>query len=561
MASEPNIPDFISLVDNLGQEYFSFNFDTLKKTLRPKNDTEIAVDMCTFLSESIKIKRRATGTFSTDLTSRDDLILAILSLLLLLVIEGTLTTILLRSRRGRISTFGFSIKQFIELAREFKFRYLLRGRRKIDTRRVNKRGSLGANTEYRKINPKLLVLACGVLTLTFGLEVVVLYLTSPRFEDVFNTDTAFQLIDSNPDWNEVRNNTRAATIRPCTAITLAGVEQGRTQISACLTSQGLSDSVEEFQKVTKTVEVTITTVVHEYGVEHNVQIGDISANYSARAYFVLAERINTNEGNAEQGEESTDEATSRKEKAKDSPKPRLMRRRVKFFNKEVLIGVMHKQLIAFLFTAYARETKDASLGIEALRDLNFARLKSENGPDVNIIQIQNSDRYRQVTSVKHTTKVEGRIPAGAPALQFALAVFKGSIAISLGGPDRYDLIMGSSNTFGKPALMWRETSRPLNWLSLIILFVCAFVVFAVLRYMFKPISTAEIAGAFVIGAVGADSARPPVLLADDEENNFSITFMSSNAGYRHDRGFSSSLDRTDRTEVPQESAHVISLPG
>lgn len=513
MPNDPSVPEFVSLLDKFEKQYFVFNLESVKKGSADLNNaTETGADICTFLSETIKINRRATGTFSTDLTSRDDLTLAIISLILLLVIEGTLTTILLRSNRGRINTLGFSVKQFIELAREFKFRHLLHGRR------GNPRRKVGANRQRRKINIKLLVIASFILLFTFGLEVVILYLSSPQLTDVKNTLTAFQLTSTNPDWNEVHKNARAATIRPCTAIIFSGVDQGSSQISSCLTAQGLPDSVEGFERVTGNISVTIRTTVHEYGDEHNVKIGDLSANYSARAYFFLGDG-----------------------------KPRLMRRRVKFFNKEPHVGIMHKQVIAYLFTAYARETMDESLDIDVLNNLPF-KFTSDYGPAMNIIQIKGRDRYRQVTSVDHTTVVKGPIPGGAPALQFAQAVFKGSIAVSLGGPDRYDLILGSSNTFGKEALMWRETSRSLNWLSLSILLGCALVVFGILRFVFKPFGTAEIAGAYVTGVVGAEKERPPALLADDERDNFSLAFLMSDAGFTYNRsisGLTSSLERTD----------------
>lgn len=479
--TESKVPKFIELLDNIGEPYVLFNALSIKKeNLRPLNVSERGANMCTFLSETINVTRRATGPFSTDLTARDDVILAIMSLLLILAIEGILTAILLHSRDGNVSNFGFSIKQFYELARELRLRYLFKGKRRK-----------GSTQPRRRINVKLLLIASAILLFTFGIEVLILFLSSPQLTDVYNTLTAFQLIEVvNPDWNEVRRNTGATIVRPCTAITFSGVEQEQNQIIACLTVNGTSRSFESFEEVEDDVSVTIVSDMHKFGAEHNITIGDVIATYAARAYFSLGDG-----------------------------KPRVMKQRRQVFNGDDTVELMHKQIIAYLFNSYVRETGDKSMNLERLTKLKF-EFEVDYGPIINIIQTNGKERFRQVTSTRHTTTVKGKIPRGPAAFRYAQATLKASIAITLGDGARYDLLMGSGNNGGQPTLMWRETSRILNWLSLSIMLVGTLILFAILRCTLTPIGTAEIASAFVMGAVGAELARPPAMMTDAEKKDF-----------------------------------------
>lgn len=94
--------NIVSLLDDDGVEYFSCNVKRLPKgvswhgKLRGRGP-----NICSFLFQTMPVTRKVTGLFSSDLTSRDDVILAILSLILLLVIESIISTILLRTSQGK----------------------------------------------------------------------------------------------------------------------------------------------------------------------------------------------------------------------------------------------------------------------------------------------------------------------------------------------------------------------------------------------------------------------------------------------------------------------------
>lgn len=55
-----------------------------------------------FFSGGLSVPKHNSGLFSKNLTERDDLLLAFLSLTLLLVIDGIVATILLRTRDGAV---------------------------------------------------------------------------------------------------------------------------------------------------------------------------------------------------------------------------------------------------------------------------------------------------------------------------------------------------------------------------------------------------------------------------------------------------------------------------
>lgn len=486
-------PEFIVGIGNNGKEYLTFNASTIKEGFRPQNATEVSKNICTFLSETINVSRRATGIFSTDLTMRDDLILAFLSLALLLVIEGILTTLLLRTYNGKVSNFSFSIKQFIELAREFKIRRLVRSRR-------NGMKEVGAR---KKVNSKLLVIASLILAFTFGVEVLILFLSTPQEVSVTNKVVSFTLVEVViPDWNEVRKNIRSSTNRPCTAVTLGtfGVDQGENQLSACMAPAGILTSLETFREAKESVDVIIRSDVHEFGAEHEVTIAGEPAKYISRAYFKLGDGTNL-----------------------------LMRKRSSYYNMEESVGLVHKQYVAYLFNYFnSVRSGDTLMTLEKLRALKFS-FSTENGPPISIMQVRGRERFRQVTSTRHTTTVKGVIPSGPEALRFAQVVLKGSTAISLVGPDENDMFMGSGNTRPREALMWYESSRTLNWLSLSLLLASAFLVFAGLRWILQPIGTAEIAGAFVTEAVDANLERPPAMLAHDERRFFNLSMVESSS--------------------------------
>lgn len=485
--------DVYTLIDNQNKPYLTFNVSQITHPPAiPINATEEGANFATFLSDTLKVKKRATSVFSTDLTNRDDVLLAILSLCLLLVVEGILTSILLRTYNGYVSNFGFSIKQFVELARDFKVRYLIWGKR------AQNKAAGTAPSKKRKVNWRLLLVALLALTLTFGLEVAILYFSSPGYTDVYNTAASFTIEENFvPDWNEVRDNAGGAANRPCTALTIVSesgtaIEQGNTRITPCLSSTGNLNSTLPFERVTGPVEVEFITDTHEFGAEHYITIGELRGAYHTIIYFTLDER-------------------GRK----------IMRKRAYYFTTQASVFYKHQQFIAYLFNEYTRKTGDTSMNLESLQNLKFDT-KVEDGPNVIIAQINKQERFRKVISTRHITRVTGIIPRGPPALRFAIAYLKGSTGLSVRGPDINDMDIGSSSTWGLERRMWQEESRQLNWLTLTITLVVSFVLLAILRCLLKPIGTAEIAGAFVTKQVGAQPGRAVTLMNGDERQTFSL---------------------------------------
>lgn len=210
------------------------------------------------------------------------MLLAVLSLLLLLVISGIVTTILLRTRDGEVSTFSSVVKQVMELAREFRLRRIWEG----------SRGSHGVREQSRRsrIDVRLVTIAVIAILGRFGLEVLVLFLTNRESRAVSKRSVALELLYPNkPDWAAVRFHNCAYINRPCTMVSLIGngVEQDSTCISGCTSTVG-SDVFDIFKKAELEQRITIITDVHELGMEHGEQIGDEKEEYySGRAYFIL----------------------------------------------------------------------------------------------------------------------------------------------------------------------------------------------------------------------------------------------------------------------------------
>lgn len=477
----------LTLIDSKGQPYLAFNaVNAAHGRTGPFDLSDISYNYATFLSETLPVRHVATGIYSTDLTNRDDVILAISSLLLILAIEGIITTILVRTRRGNFSHVGFSIKQFVELTRELKWRHLIWDKNSRHARKTS------------KLRPGLLVVAVLILLTTFGLEVLILILSSPSFVDVYNSHRAFQLLDAvNPDWDQVFNNRGSAIYKPCTAITMENVEQSENTLNPCLTVNGSSSVLSRFVTTTEKVTLNITTDLHKYGADHTITIGNQTQTYLSRCYFRLGDGKN-----------------------------RILSLRRRFFNAEMRIAFVHKQYVAYLFNVYNRDTgTDSSMNSERLGTLEF-NFTSALGPMVKIIQINRRKRFREVMSIRHTTTVTGVIPQGRAALQLGQAVLSGASAVMIGAPAQYDLMMGSGNTAGNRALMWRENARKLNWLSLNIILAATMVVFFGLRFVLKPLATVDIAEIYVMEAVGAkdgrglayiESTEPEYFLLDEDE--------------------------------------------
>lgn len=524
MTSVEQTANVLTLVDIFGDSYFTYNVnDITPANRRPRNLTNV-LNATSFLSETFSVRRQATNIFSTDLTGRDDLILAVLSILLLFVFEGIVTTILLRTYRGRVSTVGFSIKHFVELARDFQFRFLLVGRSKPASANAALRGS--PPRPVRKLNFKLLIVAILILSISIGVEAVLLFLTTPTLTDVTNAKAAFAVEELIiPDWNQIRKYLGAALTRPCNTLKISGVEQGRTRITACLFSNGGIEADKTFGMGDGNVTLTFISDLHDFGGEHTVQIGDLNATFRSRVYFNLGDN-----------------------------RRKMMLKRSRFYTRDRAVFFMHKQYVAYLMNWYRLRTRDTSLDASLLQNLNF-NFTFENGGVVDIIKISGRQTYRQVPTLRHKTVVTGRLPRGPEALRFATVLLKASTAVVLRGPDLNDLDMGSGSTWPREALMWQESTRSLNWLSLTILLASSIAFGFALRYLLKPIGTAEIAGVVVRKAVGADLERSPIFMDENEKADFDLPLFKEDT---QDTDIDDSSERSWRQVVEGQSNDTYS---
>lgn len=467
---------FKEMVDKFDNPYLSYILDNSPFNI---NTSKVIEDRITF-DHSMPVRVRATGLFSTDLTKRDDVLLAFLSLLLLLIIEGIVNTILLRTWKGRISNFGFTVKYIIELFREYNFIRVFTGRDVRDD----------ADRPRKKPNFVLVTFAIFILLVTLGLEVGVLFLTDPVLREVTNEVATFRIQQPiPPNYDGVRFQYRASLNRPCSAISLLQVVASRTSINSCVSTTLIGSSVELFKEAEGDVTMTIVSELHDYGAEHRVTIGNLSADYSTRVFFNL-----------------------------EDAEPRLMKRSTLVLPEMEMMDIVHKQYVAFLFSIYAKDMKDNTMNIDRLNALEF-NFDNSTGRMIDIIRV--GDKTERAQSMKYTTTVTGVIPRGDAALRVAQKAFRGAFAIILDDADMTDLFI-QRGVQSVQAITWSETARVINWLSLLILLGAATIVLLILRLFLKPVTTAEIAGVIVKDHVGADLFRSPVQLDADEQRAFSL---------------------------------------
>lgn len=457
---------FNATTDASGIEYFFVNVSAINpEAFRPQDVYKDEQNSCSMLAETLPLESRTTGRFSGDLTSRDDLILAILSLFLVLLIESMLTTILLRSRDGMLSTASFSIRQFCQLVREIKFHHVFRGQL------FKKRKS------RPHINFHLVALSFFVFAFSLGLQIGVLVFSTPHLVDVTNDAVSFTFGQHFiPDRKEVWENGGIATRRTCTSIRLIAanprlkIEQGRTSLQACLISNhsALEQWDSGFEKTEDLVNMTLTSEVHAYGTEHFVSIGDVTVSYITRVYY-----------------------------SGDDRKFRLMSSRGRHTTREAIrVDYVHKEIVAYLFSYYTRETNDTRMNLKRLQSLNF-QFDVEDGQEIDVLQVNGAERFFRVASSKYTTKVEAVIPQGVAAFRLIDSFLKGSSKVTTSSGTRYDLFLGSGNIFPRSSVLWRETSRKINWASLSILTSAVFLAVICLRHVLKPVSSPELAQAWV----------------------------------------------------------------
>lgn len=343
---------FKEIIDKFGDPYFSQDVEGMHWLV---NLTAMTSDASGLFAHEMQVSTRATSLFTSDLTrNRDDVILALLSLILIFCIEAIVIAVLLRTKENDIGKFAFSIKLVIELLRDFNFRFLWGGRRR----------DLRAG---KALNIKLICLALSILVITLGLEVGILFLTSRELRDVPNSTTTFRIQQPVlPGWDEIRFHSRASVNRPCIATALKDVDGrvdgSRTKINGCVSSNLLGNEFQLFSKVEEEVVLKINSSLHEYGAEHEVTIGKLSARYSARVFFSL-------DG--------------------DNGDSRLMREARTTPDEDRQIEVIHKQYVAYSYTAYQSGTGDPYMNLTRLNNLRFNRLQKENVPEVSVLKEEN----------------------------------------------------------------------------------------------------------------------------------------------------------------------------
>eukprot|EP00177_Eucheuma_denticulatum_P004860 GFKZ01008821.1.p1 GENE.GFKZ01008821.1~~GFKZ01008821.1.p1 ORF type:complete len:501 (-),score=55.82 GFKZ01008821.1:871-2373(-) len=460
---------FIEMNDKWGGAYYSW---TLNATNSRNLTHKVQSDVGSLLNPTIKITTVASSAFSTDLTSRDDVLLAFMSLWLLLIIEGVVTTVLLRRWKGKISNFGFSIRQLISFVQEMNWRQVVLGR-------ATSRG------HRRKINFKILTFALSVLLFTFGLEVAVLFLTEPELVEVKNDRVTFRLLQPvTPDWHDINFHFGRSIDLPCEAFALFNVEQAATRINGCVSSSVSGRPVVGFNLTDTVIDCEIVSDFHEYGAEHSVTIDGDTGMYSTRVYFTLGDE--------------------RARVMLEGPMPRFQDQQV---------NTLHHQFVAYLFSIYSRETRhldqERRVGVETINAVETRSFSREDGPRVRVVDLPDSEE--EVPSRRFVTQFRGVIPRGTPALRLAQHFFRGAAAISVQNGDMTDFFIESGREEAE-AVVWQETVRALNWLSLGIILIGSMIVLAVARQLLRPLTTSDIAGIYVKKAVGADEGRSPVEL-------------------------------------------------
>lgn len=473
MNSTSNV--FERLVDNRNNTYFFYQPTSAVPII---NTSIVGVEnLASFLQDTILITPLKSSIFTRDITGRDDVLIAFLSLFLLLAIEGIVTTLLLRTSNRTVSIFGFSIKHIVELARDFRFRSIF-------------------NSRLHRVNLKLLVYAFLFFGSTFALEVLVLFLTTPSSRAVYNSRASVRFLHPiTPEWLQVRFHSRASINRVCTALSLDGVEQGRTSISSCLTStrEGSKVPVAFKKQTAPPVGVTIYSEVHPYGVEYSITYGKETATYSARAYLALGD------GEERLMSESAD-AGERNDQA---------------------IFHVHTLFIAYVMASYQNAVEDKTITANRLNEIRIVRAKGPGTPAP--LLRQQGQPPMTVSTTRYTTSFSN-VPAvgDIAALQYASSALKASVGIEITAGDTTDLFLADGKSREQKAAVWEETARGLNWISLLITLLSTILVLVAIRVWLKPASTAEIAGVYVKGLVGANPARAPLQITDDEEEWFAL---------------------------------------
>lgn len=454
--------------DTAGEKFFAF----ITNETNYRNISEMGYfDVNTFLRPIVPIRGRFSGNFTSDLTSADDVALSFLSLLLLLLIEGFVATVLLRSRNGRISNFGFAVKHTIDLLRDF------------NVRRVFSHSNDPYERPRRRINRKLLFTALSVLVLTVAADTLVLFLTSLRLKEVTNEHATIRIMQPVlPKWDKVYHHFRGSWNRPCRHGGLDLVNEKDTAIIVCIETDKDVETPQLFESVLTNVKAVITSWFHCYGADHEFTINNDSTKFRTRAYFRLADG-----------------------------RQRLMPSMTGLTKETEIADAVHKLVVAYICSAYLRETRNENMSLKTINELSidFRPLEKE------IVNVLPGNSLREEARV-YETVVIGVLPTGLAAFHVARNVFGGAAALKVVEGDTRDFFLDTLQLEERRAVIWAETIRLVNWLSITIALLISGLILIMLRLLLKPASTAEIAGYFVKSEVGALLHRSPVEMAEQE---------------------------------------------
>lgn len=466
-----------------------------------------------FTERFLPVSLVATHSFSNDLTTRDDVLLAFLSMFLLLALEGVVATVLLGTKDGKASSVGFSIKCIFEVLRDFdwnlnqlrRVRMRSRRRRMKGNEKGNEKGveKKGKKKPFLNVNSRLVLFAVLILLCIFGVEVLILHFTAPVLSPIYNNKVSLRIQNAIiPDWRALRWALRTAIDKPCESILLTGVHHGNTRITGCVLANVTGIAVATFDKLYMDRRIKITTDLHEYGAEHIVEGGKMVdgkfvpihiGRYSTRGLLML-----------------------------DDGRARLMRVIEGEPDEDRKVMGIHTQFLAYLFSIYSIQTRDKMHEL-TLDKLNAVKInfKPALGVQIKVLDVNGEDLAFR--SKRFVSTMDGEMPAGSMLMHFAQHLFRSSATVRVESGDETDLFE-KDGLQRVSAVVWWEETRVLNWLTLFLVLFFTLLFLSLMRMRLKPLSTVNIASEYVKRAVGANLDRSPMELDANEDEYFRVDY-------------------------------------
>lgn len=266
------------------------------------------------------------------------------------------------------------------------------------------------------------------------------------------------------------------------------VRQLDTRINVCISSDIDGVMPQMFQPLAQDVSVEILSRLHRFGADHRFSIGNVTSGYRTRAFFALGDR-----------------------------RERIMAAESQVENEAAMVEVVHRLVVAYVFSAYERESRDKDVTDELLNGLrlNFTEL------DPSGVFVLPGLAARE-TARTYKTSVEGAFPMGPAVFHAARNVFGGAAALVVTEGDTRDFFVEQGMEMEAKAVVWGEITRVLNWLSVCVILFFTAMALALLRKYLKPANTADIAALFVKREVGAELWRSPVEVAHEEQQYFRL---------------------------------------